>query len=218
MLNEDVDAKTRANLVEELFQLHAETRLLTEIMDIQDELNIVRAVLTQQRDVLDKLLKIVQRPEEERERSDLSERSAKSAENRKGQSRIGDFDGGGRGGYGSGSRRVQSHDDGDLDSGGRSGYGSGRGRDHNDDLDSGGRSGFGSSRGPDWDFDRRKNTKRDHSAPPVLSRTVTVLKNKGLVTANIDIIEDNMAIVGEMLTYARNVQQEVSIPTCEICT
>ena len=48
------------------------------MIEIQNELSTARSVLTQQRDTLNKLVKILDRPEEERERSDLLQQSAQS--------------------------------------------------------------------------------------------------------------------------------------------
>jgi hypothetical protein len=59
-LNKDgIDQKTRATLTNALFQLTTETRLLAEIMDIQDELKTISEVLTKQRDVLKKFVQLL---------------------------------------------------------------------------------------------------------------------------------------------------------------
>ena len=47
-----LDTPGRAKKIEKLFDLTKETALLVEIKDIQDELNIVKSVLGQQKDVL----------------------------------------------------------------------------------------------------------------------------------------------------------------------
>lgn len=49
------NAKKRAKLSNKLFKLNSETQLLVMIMEIQDQLNIVKAVLTYQLEVLQAL-------------------------------------------------------------------------------------------------------------------------------------------------------------------
>lgn len=49
------NAKKRAKLSNKLFKLNSETHLLVTIMEIQDQLNIVKAVLTYQLEVLQAL-------------------------------------------------------------------------------------------------------------------------------------------------------------------
>ena len=56
--NEKLDQAQRKKEIEFLFSLEEETELLVEIMDIQDELTIVKTVLGQQQDVLDALLRL----------------------------------------------------------------------------------------------------------------------------------------------------------------
>jgi hypothetical protein len=53
-----LDVEERKREIEFLFSLEGETELLVEIMDIQDELTIVKTVLAQQLDVLEKLLRL----------------------------------------------------------------------------------------------------------------------------------------------------------------
>ncbi|KAI0536185.1 hypothetical protein GGR58DRAFT_528552 [Xylaria digitata] len=53
-LNENgIDQETKAELTNDLFQQTAKTDLLTEIMDVEDELNTIQHVLSKQRDVID---------------------------------------------------------------------------------------------------------------------------------------------------------------------
>ncbi|KAK4039188.1 hypothetical protein C8A01DRAFT_36875 [Parachaetomium inaequale] len=54
----DIDQQTRNKLTNSLFRLKTETRLLEEIMDIQDELKTIQGVLDKQRDVLYKFLNL----------------------------------------------------------------------------------------------------------------------------------------------------------------
>ncbi|KAK0722435.1 hypothetical protein B0T26DRAFT_643157 [Lasiosphaeria miniovina] len=54
----NLEAKKRTAEIEILFGLDQETELLVEIMDIQDELTIVKTILAQQKDVLEKLLRL----------------------------------------------------------------------------------------------------------------------------------------------------------------
>lgn len=56
--NEKLDQAQRKKEIEFLFSLDEETELLVEIMDIQDELTIVKTVLGQQQDVLESLLRL----------------------------------------------------------------------------------------------------------------------------------------------------------------
>lgn len=56
--NEKLDQAQRKKEIEFLFSLDEETELLVEIMDIQDELTIVKTVLGQQQDVLEALLRL----------------------------------------------------------------------------------------------------------------------------------------------------------------
>ncbi|KAL2192757.1 hypothetical protein P885DRAFT_46914 [Corynascus similis CBS 632.67] len=53
-----LDPVERKKEIEFLFSLDEETELLVEIMDIQDELTIVKTILGQQQDVLEKLLRL----------------------------------------------------------------------------------------------------------------------------------------------------------------
>ncbi|KAK4149190.1 hypothetical protein C8A00DRAFT_38221 [Chaetomidium leptoderma] len=53
-----LDPVQRKKEIEFLFSLDEETELLVEIMDIQDELTIVKTILGQQQDVLEKLLRL----------------------------------------------------------------------------------------------------------------------------------------------------------------
>lgn len=56
--NEKLEQAQRKKEIEFLFSLDEETELLVEIMDIQDELTIVKTVLGQQQDVLESLLRL----------------------------------------------------------------------------------------------------------------------------------------------------------------
>lgn len=59
-LNQDgLDEQNRARLTNDLFQLTTETRLLAEIMDIQDELKTIQGVFLKQRDVLKTFVKLL---------------------------------------------------------------------------------------------------------------------------------------------------------------
>ncbi|KAK3897541.1 hypothetical protein C8A05DRAFT_19717 [Staphylotrichum tortipilum] len=66
----------RKREIEVLFSLEKETELLVEIMDIQDELTIVKTILGQQHDVLEKLLRLypkrVEEDADEASKSNLS--------------------------------------------------------------------------------------------------------------------------------------------------
>lgn len=55
----------RKEAIEDLFRLHEETELLVEIMDIQDELTIVKTILGQQHDVLQNLMRLYPKKAEE---------------------------------------------------------------------------------------------------------------------------------------------------------
>ena len=135
----DIDPADRSKKIEELFRLTEETKLLTEIMDIQDELNIVRSILTQQKDVLDKLVRIIHRPEDDGA-------SAHTASQRSDGSSMG-------------KKSVQF---------------------------------------------------ADPEQGPQAGTQLTVLKNKGLVEVCVGVVEDNLRVVREMTTYARNVQSELN--------
>lgn len=67
--------------IEKLFKLHVETRLLIEIKDIQDELNIVSSVLGQQKEVLEKLHKLcsINRPRVDPKKSEKAKSENDSA-------------------------------------------------------------------------------------------------------------------------------------------
>jgi hypothetical protein len=67
--NVHLDTDTRAKRIEKLFRLSKETKLLVEIMDIQDELNMVKSVLMQQKDVLKKLLRLYPSQEDKEDES-----------------------------------------------------------------------------------------------------------------------------------------------------
>ncbi|PVH71693.1 hypothetical protein DL98DRAFT_93576 [Cadophora sp. DSE1049] len=54
----DLREEQKSEEIEKLFKLHVETRLLIEIKDIQDELNIVSSVLGQQKEILENLYKL----------------------------------------------------------------------------------------------------------------------------------------------------------------
>ncbi|KAK3358750.1 hypothetical protein B0T25DRAFT_447129 [Lasiosphaeria hispida] len=60
-----LDPVERKKEIEFLFSLDEETELLVEIMDIQDELTIVKTILGQQQDVLEKLLRLYPKKAEE---------------------------------------------------------------------------------------------------------------------------------------------------------
>lgn len=55
---EELDEEERNEKINALFGVKEDTALLVEIMDIQDELNIIMTVLTQQKEVLDQLAKL----------------------------------------------------------------------------------------------------------------------------------------------------------------
>ncbi|KAK0711738.1 hypothetical protein B0H67DRAFT_492589, partial [Lasiosphaeris hirsuta] len=60
-----LDPVERKKEIEFLFSLDEETELMVEIMDIQDELTIVKTILGQQQDVLEKLLRLYPKKAEE---------------------------------------------------------------------------------------------------------------------------------------------------------
>lgn len=60
-----LDPAERKKEIEFLFSLDDETELLVEIMDIQDELTIVKTILSQQLDVLEKFLRLYPKKAEE---------------------------------------------------------------------------------------------------------------------------------------------------------
>ncbi len=60
-----LDAAARKKEIEVLFGLDDETELMVEIMDIQDELTIVKTILSQQQDVLKKLMRLYPKKAEE---------------------------------------------------------------------------------------------------------------------------------------------------------
>ncbi|KAH6839514.1 hypothetical protein B0I37DRAFT_235814 [Chaetomium sp. MPI-CAGE-AT-0009] len=65
-----IDVQTRADLTNKLFRLTTETRLLAEIIDIQDELKTIHEVLLRQRDALKKFAKLMSKPGQVRDRAD----------------------------------------------------------------------------------------------------------------------------------------------------
>lgn len=70
-LNQDgIDVQRRATLTNDLFQLTTETRLLAEIMDIQDELKTIHEVFLRQRDALKKFAKLMSNGGQNRDRAD----------------------------------------------------------------------------------------------------------------------------------------------------
>lgn len=76
---EKIDADQRTEKMNELFSLQEETALLVEIMDIQDELNIILSVLTQQKDALDMLLRLY--PKRKNDEDDPLSKSTGKANN-----------------------------------------------------------------------------------------------------------------------------------------
>ncbi|KAJ3535709.1 hypothetical protein NM208_g7028 [Fusarium decemcellulare] len=92
----DQEPKLRAKESEELSSLYKETKLLVTIMDIQDELTIVKTVLMQQKEVLNKLFRLYSKrqnqqypPEFTRTNSSkLPEKHAFSNDQRTGESDI----------------------------------------------------------------------------------------------------------------------------------
>jgi hypothetical protein len=73
-LNQDgIDVQRRATLTNDLFQLTTETRLLAEIMDIQDELKTIHEVFLRQRDALKKFAKLMSNDNQTRDRDDESD-------------------------------------------------------------------------------------------------------------------------------------------------
>ncbi|KAK4158244.1 hypothetical protein C8A00DRAFT_10967, partial [Chaetomidium leptoderma] len=70
-LNKDgIDQQTRAKLTNALFQLTTETRLLAEIMDIQDELKTINEVFLKQRDALKKFAQLLSNDHQQKDMAD----------------------------------------------------------------------------------------------------------------------------------------------------
>jgi len=59
-LNVDIDIHFLAGAMEFLYRVDEETSLVVELMDVRDELNAIRTVLAQQRDVLSALSRLYQ--------------------------------------------------------------------------------------------------------------------------------------------------------------
>ncbi|KAK4248638.1 hypothetical protein C7999DRAFT_30872 [Corynascus novoguineensis] len=68
-----LDQRTRNKLTNSLFRLRTETRLLAEIMDIQDELNTIQGVLVKQRDVLYKFVHLLSNDPDKNKTDDASD-------------------------------------------------------------------------------------------------------------------------------------------------
>ncbi|KAH7303392.1 hypothetical protein B0I35DRAFT_517349 [Stachybotrys elegans] len=68
-----LNQRTRNKLTNSLFQLRTETRLLAEIMDIQDELNTIHGVLVKQRDVLHKFFHLLSNNPDKKKTDDASD-------------------------------------------------------------------------------------------------------------------------------------------------
>src|SRR5262249_54591546 len=65
-----IDQKTRAARTNELFQLTKETRLLAEIMDIQDELKTIKDIFVKQKEVLDRFLHLIEEKDHHKKSAD----------------------------------------------------------------------------------------------------------------------------------------------------
>lgn len=61
--DQDISQQEKGSLTDKLFKLTEETRLVASIMDIQDELQTIKAVFRRQEHVLNGFVKLLQKPQ-----------------------------------------------------------------------------------------------------------------------------------------------------------
>ncbi|KAL2266669.1 hypothetical protein VTJ83DRAFT_6021 [Remersonia thermophila] len=172
-----LDPQERKSQIDTLFSLDEETELLVEIMDIQDELTIVKNVLTQQRDVLTQLLRLYPKGFDEGAEED-------GAEARPGAS------------LGKGELLVLQSLVQLL-------------RDQTDPVNpsfQGTTQGGSESKGKGSVGETLWQTPTPHGAAG--TRT-NVLQNRDLMFETIGIVENNMRVVRDMITYAEKVESSL---------
>ncbi|KAK4096981.1 hypothetical protein N658DRAFT_500971 [Parathielavia hyrcaniae] len=186
----------RKKEIEFLFSLDQETELLVEIMDIQDELTIVKTILAQQHDVLEKLLRLY--PKKADEDADEETRAAALP-----------------GGMGKGELMVLRNlvqllrDQNAVATDGSGLSPVTPGPSFRDTLQASelGAAGGQLGRGP-----RPKAKQKDAEqarATALPAKKTNILQNRDLMYETIGIVENNMRIITDMLAYAEKVESSL---------
>ncbi len=200
----NLDPKERKKAIDALFSLGQETELLVEILDIQDELTIVKNVLTQQQDVLSKLLNLYPKKAEE----DADEEEGTHLPTGLGKSELlilkslaqllGDQAARGQGPLPANGGLQAALRGGDA----LLGVGDGD-RVPKDELQP-----LQSGRAQARPRSKEREKEGEHHNPPP-SIKARPLQNRNLMYETIGIVENNLRIVKDMLAYAAKVESSV---------
>jgi hypothetical protein len=190
-----LDPAERKKEIEHLFSLDEETELLVEILDIQDELTIVKNVLSQQQDVLSKLLRLYPKKVEE----DADEKNESRLPTGLGKSELMILKSlvqllGDQAAPSAKPTFREALQRGDVSLG----NGSATPRDERPQE----------SEVPNKLRLKVKVTEAERPKPPTPIKT-SVLQNRDLMYETIGIVENNVRIVADMLAYAAKVESSV---------